>query len=407
MARLSRDKYLPNEGQDFVEEILRRNQLLERRISDLERALMNQDTPPAIPRIDPETYPDPYEGQRAIDITDEQHTWYSDGEWRKAGGLGVYEIKVFEDVNATVVGDKAFQWEIPEDLDLAEIVSVEAFVTTPGSGNTQIQLHKLDNAGASQGDILSTKITIEAGDYNSADAATQPVITGGTHLVHWGEHLRIDIDAAGAGSLGLGLIVTLAPSPLGSVMLRGSKGDPGGIFNWTGQWTTSTVYVTGDAVSYNGSSYVAIADHTSGSTTEPGIGANWEDAWMLLAGGEQLKSSSFQIAVRGNGYPLTAGMKGHLHVPFDCVITEATLLADVVGSVVVDIWKDTYGSYPPTNADSITASSPLTLSSAFKTTDTALTGWTKTLAQGDVLAFVIDSNSLIGELTIALSVDRT
>lgn len=404
MARLSRDKYLPNEGQDFVEEVMRKNETLERRISDLERALMNQDTPPAIPRIDPVTYPDPYEGQRAIDITDEQHTWYSDGEWRKAGGMAIYEIKVFEDISTVVVGDKAFQWEIPEDLDNAEIIKVEAFVTTVGSGNTEIQLHKLSNTGASLGDILSTKIVIESGEYNSADAATQPVISGGTHLVQWGEHLRIDIDAVGSGSMGLGLMVTLIPSPLGSVAIEGSQGPPGGEIDWSGSWTTSTTYVIGDAVTNNGSTYVAIADHTSGSLTEPGVGANWETAWMLLAAGQQI--SGLTVALNGNGYPLDVGQKVRVHVPFACTITEASLLADIAGNVVIDIWNDDYGVYPPTDADSITASAPLTLSGANKTKDTTLTGWATSLAADDTLIFNVDSCSVITALTVALKVER-
>lgn len=322
------------------------------------------------------------------------------------GGVAVYEIKVFEDVNVVVVGDGVFYWPIPTDLGEADIILIEGGVSTPsGSGSVQVQVaHSVDGAAGPWSDVLTTKVTILEGEYN--DDETAEVGSGGTWTVQDGDWLRIDVDAAGDGAQGLAMMVALTPSPLGSVIVSGSQGRPGGIVNWTGAWTTATAYSENDAVTHNGSSYVALQSHTSDAASEPGVGVDWEDYWMLLAGGETLKSSSFQMALRGNGYPLLTGLKGHMHVPFDCVITEATLLANVVGSVVVDIWKDTYGSHPPTNADSITGATPLTLSSAIKTTDTALTGWTTALSQGDVLAFVIDSISFVEQLTIALSVDR-
>lgn len=406
MSRLSRDKYFPPGGNDFVDELLRRNETLERRINDLERALMNQDTPVAIPRVNPLTYPDPYEGQRAIDPADEQHMWYSDGEWRKAGGLAIYEIKVFEDQNDVISGDGAFYWPIPEDLDAGEIVAVEAGVSTPSSSvAVQIQIaHSVGDANGPWTDILSTKISIDVGEFNSADAATPPVISGGVYTVAHKDWLRIDVDAAGVGAKGLALMVTIAPSPLGSVLLQGSQGPPGGITNWTGGWTTSTVYVTGDAVSNNGSSYVAIQNHTSGTTTEPGVGANWEDYWMLLASPQQ--TSECLVTIDGSGYPIDVGEKAAVPIYFACTIAEATILGDIGGNAVVDIWKDTYGSYPPTDADSITGSSPPTLTGVSKSTDTTLTGWTTAIAAGDILLFNVDSCSGIRRLTISLKLLR-
>ncbi len=53
--------------------------------------------------------------------------------------------------------------------------------------------------------------------------------------------------------------------------------------NWTGDWATATAYDEYDAVANDGSSYVCIVAHTSGSTTEPGVGASWETYWDVLA----------------------------------------------------------------------------------------------------------------------------
>ena len=88
--------------------------------------------------------------------------------------------------------------------------------------------------------------------------------------------------------------------------------------------------------------------------------------------------------------------------------TAARLLADNTGSMVVDIWKDTYANYPPTaSPDSITASAKPTLSSAIKSEDTTLTGWTTSISAGDTLRFNVDSCSGITRAVLVLTVTRT
>lgn len=61
----------------------------------------------------------------------------------------------------------------------------------------------------------------------------------------------------------------------------GPTGNPGLI--WRGAWETSTVYAVNDAVAHGGSSYIATAAHTSGSSTEPGVGVDWTANWNVLA----------------------------------------------------------------------------------------------------------------------------
>jgi hypothetical protein len=116
--------------------------------------------------------------------------------------------------------------------------------------------------------------------------------------------------------------------------------------------------------------------------------------------------SCITFIIDGAGAELTTGIAGDLEIPFACTITGATLLADQSGSVVVDIWKDTYANYPPTNADSITASAPPTIATAEKSQDTTLTGWTTSIAAGDTLRFNVDSVTTITRLTVALSVTK-
>lgn len=61
----------------------------------------------------------------------------------------------------------------------------------------------------------------------------------------------------------------------------GAVGAPG--MTWRGQWTTATAYALRDGVYNAGSSYISKSVHTSGPTTEPGVGASWATVWDLIA----------------------------------------------------------------------------------------------------------------------------
>ena len=116
--------------------------------------------------------------------------------------------------------------------------------------------------------------------------------------------------------------------------------------------------------------------------------------------------ATLTFVIDGGGSAITTGQKGHLHIPFNCIITQVTLLADQTGSIVIDIWKDGYGFFPPTDGDSITASAPPTISSAQKSQDITLSGWTTYLYANDVLAFNVDSCTAITRVTLCLKVEK-
>jgi hypothetical protein len=126
---------------------------------------------------------------------------------------------------------------------------------------------------------------------------------------------------------------------------------------------------------------------------------------------EQVVDNFADIAfvIDGAGSEITTGIKGDLEVPFACTITGATLLADQSGSIIIDIWKDTLGNFPPTDADTITAGEEPTLATETYSQDTTLTGWTKTITAGDVLRFNVDSNPAtnITRVTLSLKVTKT
>ena len=84
------------------------------------------------------------------------------------------------------------------------------------------------------------------------------------------------------------------------------------------------------------------------------------------------------------------------------IITSWTLVADQTGSIVIDLWKDTYANFPPTVADSITGSAKPTLSSAVKNQSSTLTGWTTGISAGDIIRFNVDSASTLTRITLSI-----
>lgn len=104
------------------------------------------------------------------------------------------------------------------------------------------------------------------------------------------------------------------------------------------------------------------------------------------------------------GDVIQPGVKTYLEVPFTCTVIGWTLLADQVGSLVIDVWKDTYLNFPPTVADTIAGSEKPTLSGVQKNQDLVLSTWAPALNLGDVLAFKVDSATTVRQATLSLRV---
>ncbi len=101
------------------------------------------------------------------------------------------------------------------------------------------------------------------------------------------------------------------------------------------------------------------------------------------------------------------GAQGVLRIEDSFTLTEWYLLSDQIGSIVIDVWLDTFANYPPTIADTITASNKPTLSSTDKASDVTLTGWTTTVTSGDVIKFNVDSVTDIQQCTLILIGTKT
>lgn len=68
----------------------------------------------------------------------------------------------------------------------------------------------------------------------------------------------------------------------------------------TGGWVTDTAYTDTQALTHNDVLYRCIANHTSGSTTEPGVGASWQTVWEVMLGAIALSDNSVTNAKLAN-----------------------------------------------------------------------------------------------------------
>jgi hypothetical protein len=115
------------------------------------------------------------------------------------------QIKVMDDATSVTTGDGKFIFIVPPQLDLRDLIDADAYITTLStSGLIIVQIANLTTAF----DTLTTRITIDVGEYHSYTAATAPVIDTAHDQVHTGDRLSIDVDGAGTGAKGLGVVLS-------------------------------------------------------------------------------------------------------------------------------------------------------------------------------------------------------
>jgi hypothetical protein len=181
----------------------------------------------------------------------------------------------------------------------------------------------------------------------------------------------------------------------------------------TGDVTGDTALtIANDAVTYAKMQNVSAASLLIGRGSAAGagdpqeitLGSGLTMSGTALAGSDvgRLELLTFKIDTTATG------AKNLLfRVPYACTITGWELVANTSGSVVIDIWKDTYTNFPPTVGDTITGSAKPTLTAASKANSTTLTGWTTALAAGDYIEVNVDSVTTITNVTLTLTVTRT
>jgi len=147
-------------------------------------------------------------------------------------------------------------------------------------------------------------------------------------------------------------------------------------------------------------------------SSAPNLSSLTASTVLVLDGSKNVSSSpniaqgTIGITIDGGGTTPTTGVKGFIYIPYACTINSVTLMADQSGSCVVDLWVTSYSSFPPTVANTITASDLPTLSSQQNHQDTTLTGWTTSISAGSVMAFNLNSASTLTRINLVLKVTK-
>lgn len=134
----------------------------------------------------------------------------------------------------------------------------------------------------------------------------------------------------------------------------------------------------------------------NGATTDP-ISSNWAYDYAV-----NMSTIGIVYIIDGGGAAITTGVKGFLDIPISCNVTSWTLMADIVGSIVIDVWRDRYDLFPATVADGIAGSEKPTLTGVANNRDLSLTTWTANITAGNHLAFNVDSAVNVTRVTLTL-----
>jgi len=122
----------------------------------------------------------------------------------------------------------------------------------------------------------------------------------------------------------------------------------------------------------------------TGATQDVNLGSHNLTVSSCTGCGGALHSVTFVID--GGGSAITTGdIKLYQTVDYACTINRVDISADQAGSITVDVWKA--NAAIPTSGNKISASAPLTLSSAQLSQSGSLTGWTTAVAVNDVFGF--------------------
>jgi hypothetical protein len=154
-------------------------------------------------------------------------------------------------------------------------------------------------------------------------------------------------------------------------------------------------------------STIALDDLSDVAVSSPNNGdvLFWNGSSWIPAGGafDVIHSPGAAFGDGNDADSVADGLVGYVRVPYSGTIQAGHIVADtsITGSVAV--WKA--AGAVPTVADIISASDPIALVSATTGANTSLTGWTKTVSVGDVLAF--DLTLTIGtpkQIVVTLSI---
>lgn len=142
------------------------------------------------------------------DTSDSDNPKFSTAQNVAETGRVTIELMCFGSDEDVTSGDGAGSvfWRVPALYNGWEIVAVAAAHHTAGdTSGTTLQLHNITQAA----DILSTAMTIDTGETDTATATTPAVINTSEDDLTTGDLIRVDADAVPSGTAAKGLVVVM------------------------------------------------------------------------------------------------------------------------------------------------------------------------------------------------------
>lgn len=146
--------------------------------------------------------------------TDATRAVTPDGLAGSVHGVKNLDFYILDAAYLITTGDGKAYSRIPSEYNGMNIVSVSCAVhTTSSSGTPTVQLSRGRQSSATTAhsyvDVLSTRVTIDATEYDSKDASAAAVINASNDDVATGDMFRWDVDVIGTGTKGLNCNVGL------------------------------------------------------------------------------------------------------------------------------------------------------------------------------------------------------
>jgi hypothetical protein len=122
-------------------------------------------------------------------------------------------------------------------------------------------------------------------------------------------------------------------------------------------------------------------------------------SWQTASSSQK---DTFGVSANNGASVLPIGVLGYKIMPYACTITGWSISADVSGSIQFDIWKK--AGAIPTVSDTIMGggSTKPYLTSQQLNSSSTVTGWTVSVAAGDVIGFYIDSAVMVKRATLTI-----
>lgn len=163
--------------------------------------------------------------------------------------------------------------------------------------------------------------------------------------------------------------------------------------------TGSLIATSGVTASLNGTSSWAFNSNTASLATSSSytLSASYAPGSPSVSASYSTSASYAQVicgvnfSADGGSTNISTGSKGNIFIPFNATITGWSLVTKQTGSVVLDVKKSTFDTYPSftslTNNTYITSSNQVRVSGSTNT-------WTSSLSNGDMLQFYVSSSNV-------------